>query len=290
MKIRPLNLARLAGFGVAGLAFANSVRAAVIYADDFEGIPVPASPGYLYGASNGWVDSNPTAGNWWYDSAYAAGNNRSLPFGEIALHTKNSYKCRAVDATFEAGVTYRISARCSIDTNNTDGRIFLYIGIDNLGLNDATSLARADFTGAGAIPLGGASFASDTSDWEGAAAGNWGTITLEYVATADDHGRPIAIGVWGNGDSGIDNLVFEDDQVDKFSITAVSFDPETDEVTLTFDSTPDAEYILEHSGDMKSWSEIDDGVPSDGDSTTIKFPSPKGASTARQYFRLRVPD
>jgi len=210
MKIRPLNLARLAAFGVAGLAFANSVQATVLFTEDFEGIPVPASPGYLYGSAGGWNDSNLVNGNWWYDSAYAAGSNRSIPFGNISLHTRGSYKYRGIGATFEAGMTYRLTARASIDTNNTDGRIFLYIGVDGTGdINDGNSLARGDFSGTGATPLGGASAATDSADWEGANAGNWGTITLDYVATGADDGQPIAIGVWGNGDSGVDNFTFE---------------------------------------------------------------------------------
>jgi len=210
MKFRPVNIARLARFGIAGLAFANVVNAAVIYSDSFESIPVPASPGYLYGSAGGWTDSNIVSGSWWYDSAYAAGNNRSIPFGNIALHTRNSYKYRAAGANFVSGTTYRLSARSSIDLNDSDGRIFLYLGIDGTGdINDGNSLARAEFTGTGAITLGGASFASDSSDWEGADAGNWGTLVLEYVATGADDGQPIAIGVWGNGDSSVDNFVFE---------------------------------------------------------------------------------
>ena len=119
----------------------------------------------------------------------------------------NIRRCRPI---FVAGTTYRLTARSAIDTNDLDGRIFLYIGISGTGtINDGNSLARADFSGTGATPLGGASLATDSSDWEGASAGNWGTLVLEYVATAADDGQPIAIGVWGNADSAVDNLVFE---------------------------------------------------------------------------------
>jgi len=210
MKLKPLNNLKLAALGLAGLALVNSVHATVIFTDDFESIPVPSSPGYLYGAAGGWNDNNLVNGNWWYDSAYAAANNRSAPFGNIALHTKSSYKFRSIGTTFVAGQTYRLTARASIDLNDTDGRIFLYFGIDGTGtINDGNSLGRGAFEGTGASALGGATFASDSSDWEGANAGNWGTLVLEYVAQAADDGQPIAIGVWGRNDSGVDNLVVE---------------------------------------------------------------------------------
>ncbi len=298
MKLRPLDLSKLAALGIAGLAFANAVRASVIYSDDFEGIAVPASPGYLYGSAGGWIDSNLVNGNWWYDSAYAASHSRSAPFGEIALHTRGSYKYRAAGTTFHAGTTYRISARSSIDTNNTDGRLFLYIGLDGTGdINDANSLARADFTGAGAIPLGGASAATDSADWEGGNAGNWGHIALEYIATAEDDGKEIAIGVWGNGDSGIDDLVFEavsgPGAQDSFTIIEASYDADSMEVTITFESKPDQEYAIDHSDDLKAWDEISDNFASQGEQTTITFPNPtvtkKAPSGAPRLF-LRVGD
>ncbi len=210
MKLTKINLFKYALMGMVGVALASSIQAAVLYSDDFEAVPVPASPGYLYGSAGGWTDTNLVGGNWWYDSAYGAANSRAAPFGNIALHTKSSYKYRETGATFVSGTTYRLTARAAIDINNTDGRIFLYFGLSGTGdINDGNSLARADFTGTGAIPLGGASFASDSSDWEGLDAGNWGAIVLEYVATGADDGLGISIGVWGNGDSTVDNLVVE---------------------------------------------------------------------------------
>jgi hypothetical protein len=214
MKLTKINLFKYALMGIAGLAFAQSVRAATIFTEGFESVPVPSSPGYLYGTSGAWTsDSNPSNGNWWYDASYGSTSNRATPFGTIALHTLSSYKTATIGSTFVTGITYRMTARVATDTNNDAGRIFFYIGDDTMGgLTDGNSLGAGAFgtsNGASSVAAnGGASNATDTADWEatGHVAGTWGTITLDYVATATDNGKGITIGVWGTGDSTIDDI------------------------------------------------------------------------------------
>lgn len=56
-------------------------------------------------------------------------------------------------------------------------------------------------------------------------------------------------------------------------ITSIEYSPDTNEVTLTWDSAEGATYTVSYSTDLVDWSnELDDGVPADpGDSTTGVF-------------------
>ena len=78
--------------------------------------------------------------------------------------------------------------------------------------------------------------------------------------------------------------------------TAISVDPETNEVSLTWASRSGISYILNWSRDLAtdSWIEIDDNVTSQGETTTFVVPAgpaenPNPAEEPRLYFQVSEP-
>jgi len=68
-------------------------------------------------------------------------------------------------------------------------------------------------------------------------------------------------------------------------ITHISASVDTQEVSLTFESIPNTDYLIEFSNDLTSWEELDDGFPSTGTSTTY---STAQAIPGRVFFRVSV--
>jgi hypothetical protein len=70
-------------------------------------------------------------------------------------------------------------------------------------------------------------------------------------------------------------------------LTAFSFDTQTHEASLTWESIPQSQYTVEVSADMEQWEELKPGIPSQGTSTTETVAT--GKADARElYFRVRL--
>ena len=78
--------------GVFGLAFAQAVDAATLFADDYDSDPVNAGDNYSYwDARNGDPSAWSSTGNWWYSSSYDAGRRPTPRSGTQALHGSSNY-------------------------------------------------------------------------------------------------------------------------------------------------------------------------------------------------------
>ena len=70
-------------------------------------------------------------------------------------------------------------------------------------------------------------------------------------------------------------------------LTAFSFDTQTSEITLAWESIPESQYTIEVSSDMKEWEDLKRDIPSQGTSTTETLAT--GNADARElYFRVRL--
>jgi len=73
-----------------------------------------------------------------------------------------------------------------------------------------------------------------------------------------------------------------------FVITTFEFDTTTGDASLTFNSSPGATYSVFGSNSMQGvWSEIDDGVDSEGDSTTYDFNDAELVGQVRRFYQVR---
>ncbi|MDB4723251.1 hypothetical protein OAF55_00760 [Akkermansiaceae bacterium] len=78
------------------------------------------------------------------------------------------------------------------------------------------------------------------------------------------------------------------------SSIAPSFGNEDPKVTITWISQPDRSYAVDYSTDLANWVELNDDVPSGGDSTEFthsflpKFPELENQSTL--FYRVREID
>jgi len=69
-------------------------------------------------------------------------------------------------------------------------------------------------------------------------------------------------------------------------ITNVDYDPTTSKATITWDSIPNLNYLLEFSSDLQDpWIEVDDSIPSQGSSTT--YPDPNVLPGTKGFYRVR---
>ena len=71
---------------------------------------------------------------------------------------------------------------------------------------------------------------------------------------------------------------------DSFAITEITRNPEDQTITLTWTSRANATYSIENSSDLVTWSEFEDGIESDGESTSSSF---KGEGR-EGHFRIRL--
>ncbi len=98
----------------------------------------------------------------------------------------------------------------------------------------------------------------------------------------------------GIGGSGNDRLWSDNFQVGapgaaaQLAITEFSFDSDTYELSLTWNSRPGTSYVLQSSFDLTQWIEIDDGIESAGQTTshTADYPGTVPAGKTRIYFRI----
>jgi len=199
--------------GMAGMALATSINAAILFTDDFDGIAVPASPGFLYGDSGGWTMTTDTA-SWWYDTNYATVTSagRPDPTGGTgnALSVRGEYAQHAVGATFLAGQTYRLTMDLSTANGGSGTRVFAYIGDQSLALADATAVGRLAFHDDGTTASAVAASNIVSANYQSVTdAGNWTTVSYEYTATGADDGKDIGIAFWASGAPYMDNVQFE---------------------------------------------------------------------------------
>ena len=73
----------------------------------------------------------------------------------------------------------------------------------------------------------------------------------------------------------------------RFEVTQISYDPQADQISLTWTSRPNQTYAVSYSGDeeFEFNGEVNDSVSSDGDTTTLTFASPVPGSR-KLYFRV----
>ena len=71
-------------------------------------------------------------------------------------------------------------------------------------------------------------------------------------------------------------------------ITEVAYDLSGDEVTIVWSSRSGRTYAIDYSEDLMDWSEIDDGIAADGDSTEFTDILPPG--TMMRFWRVREMD
>ena len=70
-------------------------------------------------------------------------------------------------------------------------------------------------------------------------------------------------------------------------ITSVEYNPVTNQITLTWSSSPNVFYSVDQSPDLMNWDlEIDDSVQSTGETTSFTFPPINAPDKA--FFRVRV--
>jgi len=70
------------------------------------------------------------------------------------------------------------------------------------------------------------------------------------------------------------------------NITDIDFDSESDTVRITWTSEPGRTYGLFYSQDLRDWgSDIEDSIPSQGDTTVFEFPNPVSEAT-KIFFRV----
>lgn len=149
---------------------------------------------------------------------------------------------------------------------------------------EITGLVTADgtetvFAGSGSWADAGTDFATLFP-----AADTWFTMGALQVNVATTHtigfDRITVVGAAGSGAS-------------QFQILSVALDENKADptTTITWTSRPNRTYSIDFSTDLASWSEIEDGVPSDGDTTEYvhsflpAFPELVGAPSI--YYRIR---
>lgn len=74
--------------------------------------------------------------------------------------------------------------------------------------------------------------------------------------------------------------------VSVFQILDIDRDTASENITISFTSTPGASYIIERSSDLSNWLELADGVEGEEDATSFLDDSPKNAAPAL-YYRVK---
>jgi hypothetical protein len=177
---------------------------------------------YAYIASghvSAWEDIDSiTAGEfgpWWYNSNYDNTRRTTPRNGAQALHGSADYAWQTLDATFETGKEYTLSAYLGGDTDSTATSdvswLYIYHADTTPDLStvffDNDSLTGSSYNRDGTTaPAAGAGLATNEG-WT-TALDSWGLVTLSYTATAADDGRPIGIGLYGRSDATIDDVEF----------------------------------------------------------------------------------
>ncbi len=68
--------------------------------------------------------------------------------------------------------------------------------------------------------------------------------------------------------------------------TNIDYDTDLDEATITWTSTPGEQFIVESSGDMLTWIELDDAFPAAAVGETTSFLDVTAAGGARRFYRV----
>ena len=188
--------------GLAGLALAGNLSAAVIFTNGFEDAPAPAG-GYTYTDGPTWI--SPAGNNtWYYSTGYSPGNYTPPGEGSIAAQVRGGGIQASAGVTFVAGTTYRISAMTSTNGTSTNKRTIM-LGDQSLGANGInTGNAFAFMT----VEVDGSVSASSNADNQVTAdfKGHWETLSFEYTATAADAGKTIGIALGDNANADLVTL------------------------------------------------------------------------------------
>ena len=71
----------------------------------------------------------------------------------------------------------------------------------------------------------------------------------------------------------------------ELEITAISYNQEADQTTLTWNSRNNRVYSVDFSTDLQTWEEVTDDVGSQGETTTLKLPALN--RDEKTFFRVR---
>ena len=109
-----------------------------------------------------------------------------------------------------------------------------------------------------------------------------GTYTISATRRADTGGASIG-GVTFDSIGGV--VVVGDDP--PFAITSIEFDQEADMITVTWDSQPGATYSIDSSTDLITFGdEVESGIASGGEVTSLTFANPAVDGASRLFFRV----
>jgi len=72
-----------------------------------------------------------------------------------------------------------------------------------------------------------------------------------------------------------------------FQITSITYDLQSGEIELTWDSKPGRNYLLLYNTSLENWdADIDDSIESGGESTTYRFENPEGPEAKALFFKV----
>ena len=72
-----------------------------------------------------------------------------------------------------------------------------------------------------------------------------------------------------------------------FQITSITYDLQSGEIELTWESKPGRNYLLLYNTSLENWdADIDDSIESGGDSTTYRFENPEGPEAKALFFKV----
>ncbi len=72
-----------------------------------------------------------------------------------------------------------------------------------------------------------------------------------------------------------------------FQITSITYDLQSGEIELTWDSKPGRNYLLLYNTSLENWdADIDDSIESGGESTTYRFENPEGPEATALFFKV----
>ena len=72
-----------------------------------------------------------------------------------------------------------------------------------------------------------------------------------------------------------------------FQITSITYDLQSDEIELTWESKPGRTYLLLYNTSLENWdADIDDSIESGGESTTYRFENPEGPEAKALFFKV----
>ncbi|MGI9240190.1 MAG: hypothetical protein ACR2RV_05285 [Verrucomicrobiales bacterium] len=234
-------------------------------------------PGGLVDSEGGSV---PTTVTWTSNGTWNTTNGSASPDAKLM----NGY----IDAINDGGFTTIDFAQIPYPKYD----VYVYFGSDGNGRTGAVESATAGVTYSYSTfsndPNGGGGFEPGvdyvvTSDTEG------GNPPANYCIFSEQTSAEFSLQInRGSANSGIHGIqIVGTEPPIPLEITSITYDEETNIVTLVWNSTPDTIYAVDSSLDLAGWpSDVDDSIPSEGTTTTYTFDGPPEGTT-RIFYRVR---